>query len=428
MGYFGSGQEIVFDGPVLPAQGADMGSVESMLEEVDAMDVDQIRGHVIFYATLVMGDSSVAQISRLAHGRFMEKNMLMREFAPGLQKLEQEVKQMAKEMMELPGDIRVNITGGGSESLYCSINSAFQWAKQNKPGMTTPEIVVPYTMHAAVSKWCHYTGIKIKRVPVGKDFRADVQAMEQAVTKDTFYIAGSAPCWPYGLYDPIEKIARVAEKHGLWMHVDACLGGYQAPFVEMASEKKFPAWRIGRVPGVMSMSADLHKHGYAAKPISTIFYLNKEVQQFHWSHPADWPDGKYASESMMGSFPAGSVASAWAVMKHLGRDGYLMLAKKALAARNKYEAGINAIDGLKTWKTDLGVMLFESGEMDTLAILSGLIQEKCYALPCYQPMLIKIAADPVSDEVIDNFLFTLEKVVKGVANGTITSEYLLKFM
>ena len=428
MGYFGSGQDISFDGPVFSKHGIDPEGVEEMLEQVDTMDVDQVRGHVIFYATLVMGDSSVARVSRSAFARFMEKNMLMREFAPGLQKLEQEVKQMAKEMIGLPGDTRVNITGGGSESLYCSINTALQWAKQHKPDMTAPEIVVPYTMHAAVSKWCRYTGIHIKRVPVGTDLRADVGKMEEAITKNTFYIAGSAPCWPYGLFDPIEKIAHLAQKHMLWMHVDACLGGYQAPFIEKVTGKAFPAWRIGQVPGVMSMSADLHKHGYAAKPISTVFYLNKALQEFHWCHPGDWPDGKYSSESMMGSFPAGSVASAWAVMKHLGEQGYLKPAQRTLAARKKYESGINAIPGLKTMPSDLGVLLFEAGELDALAVLSGLIQEKCYALPCYQPMRIKIAVDPVSDEVINNFLTTLGRVVEGVSRGTITSSYLMKYL
>ena len=432
MGYFGSGQEMEFKGPVFLKAKQEMEKVKADLNEIDGMDVDEIRGGAIFYATTAESalNHPIKEISRHAYAKFMSKNMLFREFAPGLQKMEQEVKQMAREMIGLPNTIRVNLTGGGSESLYCSINAAYQWAKTHKKSATSPEIIVPYTMHAAVSKWCHYTGIKLKRIPVGKNLRADVTAMEKAITKNTIYIAGSAPCWPYGLYDPIENLAKLALEYNLWMHVDACLGGYQAPFVEKITGVEFPKWRVGQVPGITSMSADIHKHAYSAKPLSSIFFKDKEHQDHHWIHPSDWPDGHYDTEAMMGSFPAGSTASAWAVMKYLGEEGYLGLAKKALETRKRYTQGIEAIQGLKTLDSDLSVLLFttEEEELDTLAILAGLIQEKCYALPCYQPMAIKVALDPVSDAVIDMFLDTLNKVVAGVRSGEITSDFLLQFM
>jgi glutamate/tyrosine decarboxylase-like PLP-dependent enzyme len=210
------------------------------------------------------------------------------------------------------------------------------------------------------------------------------------------------------------------------MHVDACIGGYQAPFVEKLTGKPFPKWRISQVPGICSMSADIHKHAYSAKPCSTIFFKNKELQEYHWYHPADWPSGPYDTEAMLGSFTAGSVASAWAVMKFLGEEGYLELAQKTLDARKRYIEGINKIEGLKTWESDLCVLVFEAVDLDAMAVISGFFERKIPVLPIYQPMLIQFALDPVPAEVVDNFLKNLAEIVDGVRAGTITAEYLAK--
>ncbi len=427
MGYFGEGQDVTFDGPVFPKKKGDKDKVLANLDTVYNMDADPVHGHVILYATTLMDDNPVTEVCRRAYAKYMKKNMLVREIAPGLQKLEQEVKRMAIEMLDLPDGTRVNITSGGSESLYCGINAAYQWAKDQKPEIKEPEIVIPYSAHAAFSKWCHYTGIKIKRVPLGPDYRADVKAMEDAITPNTILLAGSAPCWPYGLFDPIEEIAALAKKHGLWMHVDACIGGYQAAFLEKLGVK-FPNWRIGRIPGVCSMSADLHKHAYAAKPLSTIFFLDKDHQQYHWYHPADWPSGPYSTEALMGSFPASSVASAWAVMNYLGEEGYLELAKATLEARSRYIAGINSVDGMRCWNTDLSVLVFETGDLDTLAVMAGLFERQSFVFPIFQPMMIQLAVDPVPPRVIDTFVNNLREVAQGVRAGTITSEPLMKHL
>ncbi len=428
MGYFGEGQELVFTEPVFKKEGASKDGVLAGLDELEKMDMDMLNGHVIFYGTCLVDTLPAAEISKLANTKFLKKNMLFREIAPGLQKMDQEVKQMAREILGLPNDVRVNITSGGSESLYCGINAAYWWAKEHKPNIKEPEIIVPYSMHAAVSKWCHYADIKLKRVPLGPDYRADVKAMEEAITENTFYIAGSAPCWPYGLYDPIEEIAALAEKYNLWMHVDACLGGYQAPFVEKLTGKPFPKWRIGQIPSISSMSADVHKHAYSAKPCSTIFFKNKELQEFHWIHPSDWPSGPYDTEAMLGSTSGGSVASAWAVMKLLGEEGYLELGQKSLDARKRYTEGINSIEGLKVWDNDLSVLVFETGDLDAVSVISGFFQRGMPVLPVYQPMLIQLTVDPVPLEVVDNFLKNLREVVEGVKKGEITGEFLATLM
>ncbi len=421
MGYFGAGEEPRFDSDLFPKQGLDEKAVMDGLEAFEKKDLDRIVGHSIVYGVQLMSHMDAARIAKQANMMFVRNNMLYKELQPGTLRMSVEVKRMIKEMLGHPDSARVRLTSGGSESLYCAINAAYQWFRQERPRAREPEIVVPYSIHGSISKWCHYTGIRLKRVQLGDDYRADVAAMDRAITKDTFFIAGSAPCWPYGLYDDIEGLARGAEKHGIWMHVDACLGGFLAPFIEKAG-RRLPA-RDFRVPGVRSISADLHKYGYACKPLSSISFRTEEWARYHDFTASDWPDGPYSTEAIMGSTTAGSVASAWAVMKFLGEDGYVELAKRCLEVRRRYIEGINSVDGVKCWETDLTPLVFQVPEgMDIFAVIGGLFERKVYCLPGFQPPLIKILVDPVTDEVVDRFVDSLREVVPLVERGEITIE------
>ena len=427
MGYFGEGQDVVFTEPVFPQQGMSKQDVETRLDEIYNQDSNPVDGHIMLYATTLMDNQPVNEISRIAFTKYLKKNMLVKEIAPGLQTLEQELKRMVVEVLNAGDEARVNITSGGSESLYCAINAAIQWARATKPQIKEPEIVVPYTIHAAFSKWCHFTGAKLKRIPVGSDYRADVQAMEDAITPNTIMIAGSSPCWPYGLYDPIPDLAALAQKHNLWMHSDGCLGGFLAPWVEKLGFKIPYKWDLN-VPGVCSLSADLHKYGYSAKPCSVILFKNKELQEYHWCHPSDWPSGPYHTEAILGSFPAGSVASAWAVMKFLGEDGYLNLAKRSLEVRERYFKGINAIDGVRLWDNDLTPLLLDPGQLDPFAFIAGLFERGKFVFPVYEPPLVQFICDPVSDEVVDSFVQTVAEVAQGVRQGNITADALAAYL
>ncbi len=421
MGYFGSDHEVKFDTAVFPKKGITENDVMTQLRAFEARDVDEVSGHSIVYGTQLMNHTDAARISKTANMMFVKKNMLYKELMPGTERMTLEVKRMIAEMLGFPEGVRVRLTSGGSESLYCAINTAFQWARQERPKIKEPEIVAPYSIHAAFSKWCRFTGIKLTRVPLGPDRRADVEAMRKAVTKNTFLIAGSAPCWPYGLYDDLEELSRIAESCGAWMHVDACLGGFLAPFTEKAG-RRLPVWDF-RIPGVRSISADLHKYGFSCKPLSCIVYRDSEWEQYHDYAPADWPDGPYTTESILGSTTAGPIASAWAVMKFLGEEGYTALARRCLEVKQRYTEGINSIEGCRCLETDLTPMVYTvPGGMDLFAVIGGLFERKAYCLPGFQPPVIKIIIDPVTDEVVDRYVGALREVIPLVRSGAITIE------
>ena len=418
MGYFGTDEEVVFDEAVFPKHGATRDDVMRSLAKFDSMDVEDIYAHNTIQATTLMGHMEASELAKDANRMFLRRNMLYKELLPGTTQMAVEVKQMVREMLGFPGESKVRLTSGGSESLYCAIHSARQWGKREK-GISKPNIVVPYSIHAAFSKWCTYAQIEIRRIPLGSDCRADVQAMEKAISKDTVLVAGSAPCWPYGLFDDIPSLGEVAERHDLWLHVDGCLGGFQSPFVEKLGHP-LPTWDF-RVPAVRSISADLHKHAYSTKPLSSVTFRDASCEQYLDCNPSDWPDGPYTTEAICGSTTAGPIASAWAVMKYLGEDGYLELAQRSLDVRNRYIEKVDAIDGVRCFPSDLCTLTIrpEKG-LDLFAILGGLFERKSFCLPSFQPPALKVVLDPVTDEVVDTFVRDLEEVISLVREGSVT--------
>jgi len=197
--------------------------------------------------------------------------------------------------------------------------------------------------------------------------RAD--ALADACTEETIMVVGSAPTYPQGVIDPIADIAGLALERGILCHVDACMGGFLLPFLAELGRLDEPF--DFRIPGVTSMSADVHKYGYASKGVSVILYRTHELARKQLFVTTDWLGGFYASTAMAGTRPAGPVAAAWAAMMHIGRDGYLELTRTAHDAALVLRAGIESIDGLAVrGDPPATVMAFGARDPDALDIFA----------------------------------------------------------
>jgi len=189
---------------------------------------------------------------------------------------------------------------------------------------------MPTSAHAAFAKAGAYFGVEVRRVAVGSDWRADVAAMQSRVDKNTVLIVGSAPQYPQGVVDDIVGIAKIATEAQINCHVDACMGGVTLAYLQRLGEKIAP-WNL-QVPGVSSISVDLHKFGYTSKGASVIMYASKHLRSYQGFVTDDWLGGVYGSSGVLGTKSGGSMASAWAVMHFLGDDGYLRLTRQAREA------------------------------------------------------------------------------------------------
>ena len=162
----------------------------------------------------------------------------------------------------------------------------------------------------------------------GQRFRVEHELA--AVDDNTVLIVGSAPQYPQGVIDPISEIAALAAARNISCHVDACMGGVTLTYLARLGEP-IPPWNFA-VPGVTSISVDLHKYGYTAKGASVIVYRNKRLRGYQTFVTDNWLGGLYGSSGVLGTKGGGSMAAAWAVMNYLGNEGYLRVTAAARAA------------------------------------------------------------------------------------------------
>jgi len=286
-----------------------------------------------------------AQLTEAYRAAFQHESTLNPSAFPSLLKFEKEVVGMACELMH--GDHRVagSVTTGGTESIFLTMKVAREVARERFGENIKAEVILPGTIHPAFLKACSYLSLKPIIVPVNREGRADPEAMAEAITARTILLAVSAPCFPYGVVDPIEDLGKMALKHGLLLHVDACMGGFMLPFLSDLGYEA-PAFDF-RVPGVTSISLDSHKYGYAPKGTSIILYRNRKLRQKQFFIHTEWQGGIFASTTFMGTKSGGPVAGCWAIMNHLGREGYREIAGAVMQTTLRIREGITAFKNLE---------------------------------------------------------------------------------
>lgn len=274
--------------------------------------------------------------------RYLHDNALNTMAFPSLGRIQSEVVGITADLLH-GTEASGFMTSGGTESILLAVKAARERAREER-GITAPEMVLPTSAHAAFHKAAHYFGLKVHKVPVRDDWRADVDAMAAQVNDNTVLVVGSAPQYPQGVIDPIPELAALAADAGANFHTDACMGGFMLPFLEELGQP-IPPWDF-RVEGVTSISADVHKLGYAPKGASVILHRTKALRRWQTFVFEDWLGGFYASPGMQGTRPALPMATAWAILHHLGMEGYLRLAQLTLDTRIRMVEGVRAIEGL----------------------------------------------------------------------------------
>lgn len=211
------------------------------------------------------------------------------------------------------------VTSGGTESIMLSMLS-YREKYRNERGITKPNIVMSHTAHVAFEKGAFYFGIEIKKVPIGKDYKLDLRAYENAIDSNTICLVTSNPEYPFGTYDPTTKIAALAMSYGIGCHSDCCLGSYVNPFIEELGYK-LPQVFDFRVPGVTSISCDPHKYACGPKGASITLFRTKELRNYSMFVSTDWHGGVYSTTAMAGSRPGSVIMGTWASFMKQGMKG-----------------------------------------------------------------------------------------------------------
>lgn len=325
----------------MPEQGRPAADIAEALESFKARDPQYKDGRV--WSLVYYLNDEHSEFLKDAYHRYACENGLNPGAFKSLKKMETEVISAAADILNGPEEVCGVVTSGGTESCLMAVKTYRDMARDQRR-VKKPEMIIPTTAHVAWFKASEYFGVKIRLVPLKSDFTPDLKKLKKLINRNTVMILGSAPEYPHGTIDPIEAMGEIAQKKNIPLHVDACVGGFILPFMAMNGES-IPPWDY-RVPGVTSISADIHKYGYAAKGASTITYRNLDYLRYQMFAYEDWPGGVFASSALLGTRPGGAYAAAWGVTQYFGKEGYCKLAADTLEAVNALKAGVESIPGL----------------------------------------------------------------------------------
>jgi len=351
-----------FEGRI-PAQGISKEDALAALEGFRANDVPWREGKAFGYVFDAKHEALDA--GKKAYLVFLSENGLDPTSFPSLLRLENEVVRMCATHVHGDANVVGNFTSGGTESILCAMKAARDWAKKTRPEITEPAMILPITAHAAFHKAAAYLGIKALTFNVDeKTLRADVSAARTLIesTPNAIALVGSSPSYAYGVIDPIAELGELAKEHGLWFHVDACMGGVLLPMMEKNGETVAPFdFRTGNV---WSMSIDLHKYGFCPKGASVVLYRDKGLRKFQIYACSEWAGYTIVNATVQSSKSGGPLAGAWATMMCMGEEGYLRITSEMRDATKRYAAGIDAIPGLRVVvPPDMTLVAFTSDDL-----------------------------------------------------------------
>lgn len=404
----------------LPEKGVSRDEILEQMDDLHEGDANWKDGRT--WSLVYFAGEEHTKFLKSAYTKYFSENGLSPLAFPSIKKFEQETISMTADMLGGGDEATGSMTCGGTESILMAVKMHRQWFRETHPEITRPEMILPESSHPAFMKAAHYFDVVPVRTPLRADFRADVDAVRDAINENTIMLMGSAPCYPYGVIDPITELAALAAEKEIGCHVDACLGGFLLPFAKKAG---YPVPDFDfRVPGVTSMSADIHKYGFAAKGASAVLYRNAQLRRYQFFVFADWCGGIYASPTMTGTRPAGSIAAAWATLNAIGVDGYVRNAKQIMETVKRLQEGVKAISGLKiVGEPEMSVFAFTSDEIPMFALGDSMDAHGWHLDRQPKPNALHMMVTLAHEAVVDEFLTDLADAVEDVrANPTADSE------
>ena len=395
----------------LPEHGAPAEELLERIESLRAADQPTTGGRAWQYSY----DPARPALKQLAGEAFLAglgANALDPTSFPSVMELENEVVGMTAGLLGGgPGTAGI-FTSGGTESIFLAVKAA----RESRPDVERPAMVVPISAHGAFHKAAHYLGVELRASELDEGtLAADPESIAALIDERTVLVVASAFGFGHGVVDPVEAIAALAAERGVPCHVDACLGGLILPFLRELGEP-IPPFDLG-VPGVTSISADLHKYGYAPKGASVVLFADADLRRHAYYACARWPGYTLVNSTVQSSRSGGPLAAAWTVMCHLGHEGYLEAARSTLEATRRVRTGVESIDGLRVLGAPQGNVMALAGDdgVDVFVVSDALRADSWFLTPQLRygpsPRNLNLIVDAGSLDAADGLVTALTAAV-----------------
>lgn len=397
----------------IPSRGMTRNQVMKALENFKGEDFDWREGKT--WSLVYYHSDEHYQLMKDAYTMYFSENGLNPMAFKSLKHMEKEVIRMTVNMLHGDRNCVGTMTSGGTESILLAVKTYRDRARKLKPWIRRPEMLVPETAHVAFDKAGDYFDVKVVHAKVGPDYRVDMKDVKRKLNRNTIMLVGSAPQYVQGVVDPIIELGQLALKKNIPLHVDACIGGFILPWVEK-NNYNVPKWDF-RVPGVTSISADLHKYGFTAKGASTVTYKNMDYLKYQFYVYENWGGGIYASPTMPGTKPGGAIASSWAALVSIGEEGYIKNAARIMKVVEKFKVALTSIPEIEIVGEPVGTILSwhsTDPRVSTYAIADQLEKYGWQVDRQQKPESIHMTVNITHEECLDEYIADIKKCVEYV--------------
>lgn len=394
----------------IPQKGIPGSQLLSTIDQYKKEDINWKEGRA--WSLVYYLNEEHLSLLQQAHERFFSESTLNPIAFKSIKKMEQEVVEMTAGLLTGGPEAVGTMTSGGTESLFLMLFTYRERARKEQPHISYPEIVMPVSAHPAIEKAAHILGIKIRKAKIDKDQRAIPANIEKQINENTILIVSSAPAYPHGVLDPIERIGAIAKKHNLPLHIDACIGGFMLPWLRQLGYP-VPRWNF-EVPGVTSISADAHKFAFGSKGASVLVYRNMDYLKYQFYVSTEWPGGVYGSTTLLGTRSGGPVATAWTAMQALGEEGYLKMAKELMEGAEKIRKTLRQIPEIEiVGKGVMNIVAFTTkNNKPDIFVIGEQLEDKGWLVDRQQkPSCIHLTVMPQNVPVIDQYLQDLKLAI-----------------
>lgn len=302
------------------------------------------------------------------------------------------------------------ILTGGTESNLMAMRAARNFSLKEKE-IKSPEIIVSKSAHFSFKKASDMLGLKIVEADLDENYKIDVDTLDDKFTKNTVAVVAVAGTTELGLIDPIEDVSKIAIENDSILHVDAAFGGFTIPFLKK-SGMNLPNFDFS-IKGVSSMTIDPHKMGLAPIPAGCILFSDEKYLE---SMLVESPYLTVKQQAtIVGTRSGASAVATWALMEHLGYEGYIKIAKEAIEnslflANKLKENGFELVAEI-----ELNIVAFNHPKIDANILYEELIKKGWVASTTVCPKAIRIVIMPhIRKTHLELFLIDLKEIVKNL--------------
>ena len=319
-----------------------------------------------------------------AYTMFLESNLGDPGLFMGTKAMEEEVIAMLGDLMGNK-DVQGHIITGGTEANIMAMRAA-----RNLRRIKDPEIIVPKSAHFSFKKAADILCLKINEAELDENFKVDINSVKSFITNKTVAIVGIAGTTELGKIDPIEELSNISQENDIYLHVDAAFGGYTIPFLKQMGYD-LPEFDF-KLPGVCSITIDPHKMGLAPIPTGGILFRDKSYLNA-MSIETPYLTEKRQS-TLVGTRSGASVAATWALLKHLGLEGYQKIAGNCMELTNQLALGVIDAGFKLVTEPQLNIVAFKDEDL-TVWEISDRLEEKGWAVSISSyPKAIRIIIMP----------------------------------